>query len=425
MFFGQDDGSSQSPILGPYMKALSLYQVLHGIKQGEEDRRRKIAQEQRDNDYRERVFKQTQSQQETATRGQQFDDAMKLEDMGADRIMGGPFSDLFRAVVRPRIEKVGDREYVVPTQKQKLERTSRELNVPRQLAGIVGGDKIRVPNSEVMTVLKDFHDIERGIDVQLSPATMKLFGITNGNLRLKPSELPAYVDKFGPQFDKRTDQAGHLNITGYDPVTGQITSNARTASPVYTPGGLTKSGNYTDVQKNRAHLLALGWFKKQYPNGKPTEEFSRAIQAYMADNSVDEATARKRLSSSKRARERYGVSKLYISDPKDDGEYSEKYMQFLEQPGAAAPTAQTKGTPQQKGNSPKAQDQAKRNKVLGQIDRFKQLLAVDPKTGKAQINDGQRAQLEAALIKDLIAAGIVNNEANARAYIQRKLGASR
>lgn len=403
MAYDDEGGFNRSPLLSPMLKAYQLFNLIQNTRDAQTDREyEKVRRE------RERIaFENSQADR---TRAISLDDFMRDYGMrkegaipvapdaatAAPKITGGPFSGIqmpggfFKdSIIK---NEASGKAYRVPTEQEgeekaiskaaRLKSIEHEINEPRKV-------QIEIPEKLRPRFRGQTHLL---VDEDKETSTVDfLQKMERGNIGIYHT-------------------AGGLGAYDEDVIREKLRNSKTGVVEVPTPGiaSQTRSGNYTEKEKRAANLRALGEWKKRYPNGKTTEDFDRAVKAYAADNSVSEDEARKQLSSSKRARDRYGVSDIYVKSPKEDLEFQELENGFLESGGSPAPQG-AGGASGKSAAAPKIAPQM----ATQQVSRYAAM--------RNSLTPAQQAQAEEALVTDLIAGGVVRNEKDARAYIQRQL----
>lgn len=385
MFDDNGDGFSRHPLLGPMLQAYQLYNLIQNTKQTQSDREyEKVKRQQEQTRFADEQTDRTRNQQIETANSQ-----IKLNDMGAQK-------------ANPKLETL-------------LDQLMGPVANPRTLIDTPAGPHYLLkPEEQDARKLKSFQATRQAeYEAETEPLNVPGY-LGGGQTRVKKGEAVKWlVDAYKANhpdlhFTDHVNGDGTVTTTGRHPQTGQIVyqqSQPGIGKPTNEPR------NYSDKEKNAANIRALGEWQQRYPQGKTTEEFERGVKQFAADNSVSEDEARKTLGSSKRSRDRYGIGDIYIKDPKNDLEYQQLHQHYLENGGAPG-----RSGPKASGGA--AKPTAMKSKVTPQtatqqVDRYL--------TMRDKLNPGQQAEAESSLVEDLITSGIVRNERDARAYLQRKL----
>ncbi|HKQ06799.1 MAG TPA: hypothetical protein VJ464_16815 [Blastocatellia bacterium] len=389
-----DDNNPAYPgggALGALLKSHQLFSLIENTKLAQQDAQLRQQNFQRETANDKWLHDRDARLDQQAQANQNRDDIDRVLAAGGVQVHPGTF---FSQFLMPRAEKIGENYYSRPDPQYVADRNAqRELDKHRR-------------EKEIDAEVADRNAQEFPLDA-FFPNQPAAKGRT---VKLRPENVAGFLNFANNaathgQFNFHTitpDGAVHIFRSGPDGTKEEIRPNA----------GTPPTHAYSDRDKNAANLRALQWWKQTYPNGKTSDEFERAAQAYANDNQVGVDEARRALSSSKRARDRYGVSEVYITDPKKDIEFQQKQGEFLEQGGGQA-GAGAAGAGQPKGATAPAAPRIDPKKATAQVDQYARMQG---------LTDQQRATLETELARDLMASGIVRSDADARAYIKRKLG---
>jgi hypothetical protein len=387
--YGDDNGNASYPgggLTGSFLRARQLLNLVLNTQNLQSDREyEKIRRQQEQTNF--------ENAQADRKRGQQIEDAntqIKLNDMGAQ-------------AANPKLESILD---------DLLGRVAH----PRTLINTPVGPQYLPPQTEQSE--RKLNDLKRTKQAEYEAETEPLAipdYLGGGQTRVKKGEAVRWlVDAYKANhpdlhFTDYVNGDGTVTTVGRHPQTGQVVyqqSQPGIGKPTNEPR------NYSDKEKNAANIRSLAEWKQRYPNGKESDDFLRGIKQYASDNSVSDDEARKALSSSKRARDRYGVSDMYVKDPTKDLEYQQIQQRYLEQGTAKAPVRSQ--SPTTGGAKMSAKPKVTAQTATQQVDRYAQM--------RNTLQPGQQAEAESSLVDDLLNAGVVRNERDARSYIQRKLG---